>query len=299
MKKEPGSKMFKKRRLTLMVGESGSGKSTVARALVSADTYKQTVRVNRDSIRKMLFENWNAKYEPLVEKLEFEAASSALGAGFNIVVDDLNINPKVKKQWENFAAGQGAEFVLHEISEPLDVCVYRDSQRKGRDRVGRSVITKQFIRNGRPEVFKDVLTVLVDIDGTLANHEGVRNAYDESRVIHDDVYPVVAHWVRMLYVADPGPKYQVLIVSGRHENCGPDTEDWLSRHVIPYDGLLMRNRGDNRSDVVVKQELLDLILKYVRKENIAFVIDHRPRVIAMWKANGLSVIPARGQVEDF
>lgn len=291
--------MYKARRLTLMIGESGSGKSTVARAMVANDTYKQTVRVNRDSIRKMLFENWNAKYEKLVETLEFEAAASALGAGFNVIVDDLNINPKTQQQWENFAAHLGAEFLKHRIEEPLDVCVYRDSQRTGRDRVGRSVVTKQFIRNGRQLVFKNVPTVLVDVDGTLADCDGVRSPYDESRVGEDKVYPVIAHWVRMLTFEDPGPKYQVIIVSGRHETCGPDTEDWLARNVIPYDGLLMRNRGDQRSDTIVKQELLELILKYVAKENIIFVIDDRPKVIRMWKENGLMVIPARGEVEEF
>ncbi len=285
------------KKLILMVGESGSGKSTIARAMVAADTYKSTVRVNRDSFRKMLFEKWNAKYEKLVESLEFESAASALGAGYNVIVDDLNINPKTRKQWEDFAKHLGAEFVVNEVNTPLRTCILRDRARTGRDRVGQSVITKQFIRNGRPEVFLNKPTVLVDVDGTLADCDGVRSPYDESRVKEDRVH----HHIAKMVDVHSREGRQIIIVSGRHEDCGPDTEDWLiSKAGVLLDGLLMRNRGDNRPDTVVKEELLAMILKYVDKENIIEVIDDRPKVIRMWRRNGLKVFAARGEdIEDF
>jgi predicted kinase len=280
--------------LTLMVGESGSGKSTIAKSMLDKDT----LRVNRDSLRKMLFEKWNARYEAIVEKLEFEAAKAALGAGYNVIVDDLNINPKTRAQWETFAKAHGTEFKLHQVDTPLDTCVLRDRLRTGRDRVGQSVITKQFIRNGRPNVFEDKPTVLVDVDGTLANCDGIRSPFDESRVKEDAVHENIVKMVNQLYYDQCR---QIIIVSGRHEDCGPDTEDWLIRRAnVPFHGLLMRNRGDNRPDTVIKKELLDMILKYVSKENIKLVIDDRPRVISMWRANGLTVFAARGEdIEDF
>jgi predicted kinase len=279
--------------LTLMIGESGSGKSTIAKTML--DRY--TLRVNRDSIRKMLFETWNARYEKIVEKLEFEAAGQALDAGFNVIVDDLNINSRTRQQWEEFAKKKGAEFCKYEVNVSLDECVRRDSHREGRDRVGRSVITKQFIRNERPEVFKNTPTVLVDVDGTLADCEGVRSPYDESRVGEDKV-----HWNIARMVCEESRENQIIIVSGRHEDCGPDTEDWLLHKArVPFQGLLMRNRGDFlSSDVIVKEKLLAMILKYVDKANIRLVIDDRPRVIRFWRSVGLTVFAARGEdLEDF
>jgi len=285
---------MKKQKLILMVGESGSGKSTLAKSMLD----KFTVRVNRDTIRKMLFQTWNAKFEKLVETIEFDSAESALKEGYNVIVDDLNINPKTRQQWEDFAQRLDVEFEVREVVEPLEACVQRDRQRDGRDRVGQSVITKQFIRNNRKDVFQNVPTVIVDVDGTLADCTDVRSPFDESRVSEDKVYREIAHQVRQLW--NKIDKHQIIIVSGRHETCGPDTEDWLLSNVIPFDGLLMRNRGDNRDDRVVKKELLDLILKYVDKNNIKLVIDDRPKVIRMWRENGLTVQAARGEdIEEF
>jgi hypothetical protein len=85
------------------------------------------------------------------------------------------------------------------------------------------------------------------------------------------------------------PSHNVCVVSGRHDHCGDDTCDWMEMHAVPFDHILMRYSGDNRSDVVVKQELLDELAAVVGKENIAFVIDDRPRVCEMWRGNGLAV----------
>lgn len=275
-----------------MIGESGSGKTTLAKSLLNKDT----IRVNRDSIRKMLFEKWNGKFEPLVEQTEKHAAAEALNLGFNVIVDDLNINTRVVNSWQQFASVYQAKLLINKLDTPLDVCIHRDRYREGRDRVGESVIVKQFIRNGRLHVFDNEPTIIVDIDGTLANHEGVRSPYDESKVGLDKVYTNIVDKVCKYILS-----HQIIIVSGRHESCGPDTEDWL-RNVacVPYHRLIMRDRGDDRSDEIAKKELLDLILKYVSKENIELVIDDRPRIIKMWRANGLEVFAARGEdLPDF
>jgi hypothetical protein len=137
--------------------------------------------------------------------------------------------------------------------------------------------------------------VIVDIDGTLADNTGVRNPFDESRVLFDKEYPIVTRWVRNL-----NWYYAIYIVTGRHNTCGQDTMHWLKEHNISYDRLYMRKAGDNRSDTVVKYEILNEILDSgVGLKDILFVIDDRPKVIRMWKQAGLTVYPARGAVEEF
>jgi hypothetical protein len=57
----------------------------------------------------------------------------------------------------------------------------------------------------------------------------------------------------------------------------------------------MRYSGDNRPDVVVKQEILNELIAVIGKENITFILDDRPGVVAMWRANGITVYPVRGE----
>jgi hypothetical protein len=134
--------------------------------------------------------------------------------------------------------------------------------------------------------------VLCDIDGTLANHVGVRNPFDESKVLLDGCHEVVASWIRSLY-----PHYNVVIVSGRHDSCGADTVEWLEGHNIPFDHILMRPAKNNDKDYVIKKEILDELLAVLRKDEIAFVLDDRPQVVRMWKSNGLRVFPVAGTTE--
>jgi hypothetical protein len=136
--------------------------------------------------------------------------------------------------------------------------------------------------------------VIVDIDGTLANQEGLRSPFHWHKVGRDRPYEVVCRWVRHLV-----PDYAVFVVSGRDSVSRRDTEAWLARYGIKYDRLYMRPQRDSRADTIVKKEILDLILRQIPKEQIAFVIDDRPSVVQMWRDNGLRVFPARGAIAPF
>lgn len=285
-------------KVILMIGESGSGKSTWAANYVREHA-KTTVRVNRDSYRNMLFNGpWIPRDEKLVRRLEIEAVKAALGMGFDVIVDDTNLIEGTQESWRNVAREAKVELIEHRMDTTMATCLVRDSNRDGREQVGRTVIERQFLTSGRID-FGEQSLVLVDVDGTLCNHTGVRNAYDESRVFLDKPYPVVCQWVSHLPDPDLSNNlsgYSVVIVSGRHDSCGPSTIAWLKDNCIGFDHILMRRGGDNRPDTVVKQEILDGILKVVPKERIAFVIDDRPGVVQMWKDNGLTVYPVRGTI---
>ena len=81
--------------------------------------------------------------------------------------------------------------------------------------------------------------------------------------------------------------YHILIVSGRPiDKCGKETVEWLAKHDIKYDHILMRNSGDRRQDDIVKQEILDRL----PKGKIAFILDDRKQVVNMWRRNGLTCL---------
>jgi phosphoglycolate phosphatase-like HAD superfamily hydrolase len=132
--------------------------------------------------------------------------------------------------------------------------------------------------------------VLVDMDGTLADvshrlHH-IRGPHKDwerfFRLMNEDPpSQVVVHWVRNL-----APEYRVIIVTGRPDEYRQQTVDWLHRHNVSYDQILMRRSGDHRPDYVVKRE----ILEQVGRSRVAFVIDDRPSVCDMWRECGLRTI---------
>lgn len=168
--------------------------------------------------------------------------------------------------------------------------------------------------------------VLCDVDGTLADPGGDlicdkcsvetveigkskstrrcpqcgtitgRSPFDETRVILDKPYSLVVDWVRYLH-----PFYNIVVVSGRHSTCSDDTCAWLEAQGVPFDHILMRRGSppDNRSDVIVKKEILNALLEVVPIEQIALVLDDRPKVVRGWQEAGLLVLPVRGQIDEF
>lgn len=74
-------------------GIQGSGKSTWALDYVTKEPTKR-VRVNRDSIRKMLGKYWVPEREELCTEIEDKIIAYAMVRGFEVVIDDMNLNSK-------------------------------------------------------------------------------------------------------------------------------------------------------------------------------------------------------------
>lgn len=311
--------------LVVTVGVSGCGKSTWAKQEVNR-ARGGVVRLNRDDLRKMLYVDvpFGQRDETMMrDHMMKDMARAALQRGYTVIVDDTNCIRRTRQGWEEFAASQRCKLRVVTFTTDVKACIERDKARGeacgacGKPNgamVGEGVIRKQlkdlqsqsrqeakevkgaaltrpyferteFLRNGGWTVrLPGAKWVLVDVDGTVANHVGVRGPFDEHRVLEDTPWEPVIEMVRGLY-----PSHNVCVVSGRHDFCGDDTCDWLEMHAVPFDHILMRYSGDNRSDAVVKQEILDELAAVVGKENIALVIDDRPRVCEMWRSNGIPV----------
>jgi len=303
--------------LIVMVGISGSGKSVVARSMVMKGR-GEVVRLNRDNLRSMMYGEvpWSAHKDEVIRVVEKEMARVALKKGRTVVIDDTNCVRRTRTAWQELARELRIRLRIVTMTTPLEVCVERDAARAGKECVGKEVILRQL---GDLNKFKmaaetktEVLTrpvferqallsgdfparllgskwVLVDVDGTVADHAGLRGPFEEHKVLLDEVYPVVVDWVRAIYQS-----YNVCVVSGRHDFCGDDTCEWFEGHQIPFDHILMRRTGDNRPDTIIKQEILEELSEVIGKENIAFVLDDRPCVVRSWRENGITVYPVRG-----
>lgn len=311
--------------LLMLTGLPASGKSTYAKELEGAGWF----RVNYDKMRWYASDGSAVEYkfsrdnEKKIKLAGQQAAVAALKAGINVVVDNTNLTAGVEDYWRSIAVLCGAGFLRVEFPTDLDECIRRNKTRVGWARVPRPVIERMALSSGRvPWLGMGVggRAVIVDIDGTLANGDhrkkyvsGVCMDCDGFEVcnrcagngkakkdwktyfslIHLDtpIRPVV-EWVKSL--KDEG--YYVVIVSGRGMDgeVARATEDQLEAFGVPYDRLFMRNAGDVREDSIIKKEILDAIRPNIE---IAFAIDDRPRVIRMWRENGIKVYDVGDGIE--
>lgn len=139
-----------------------------------------------------------------------------------------------------------------------------------------------------------MLTALFDIDGTLAKIDHRRPLVIGKKpdwkkfnsLMGDDVpnQPIVTLY-RTLWESEA---YDLILISGRGEEFRSVTETWLTWNLIPFRQLLMRPLNDFRSDVEIKQEILDGLLS--QGKQISFVVDDRNSVVDMWRRNNITCL---------
>ncbi|AHL18579.1 polynucleotide kinase [Microbacterium phage vB_MoxS-ISF9] len=291
--------------IEILRGLPASGKSTYAKERVKDST--DIVRVNRDAIRwtQGFFPFGSAKQEALVSEIEKALVEGALKAGKSVIIDATHLNPQYIRHWFKIAKAHSVRNVrVVDFEAPLEALKFRDGLRE--KSVGQDVIAKFAKRwkigeDGKlpkAPVYDAALgpdltpaaewdselpsAIIVDTDGTLANHEGVRDPYDTSRyhldTPHQDVARVIWGLERV---------HQVIGVSGRDAKfAGVTLQWWKERALITPDAMFFRPEGDRRPDDVIKAEIYE---KEIRgKYNIAGVFDDRGRVLRMWRAKGLT-----------
>ena len=147
------------------------------------------------------------------------------------------------------------------------------------------------------------MLICFDIDGTLADvshrvhfwRESPKN-WDmfKSEMRNDSPIVQICTIARSMHLHG----HDVILCSGRSEDTRGWTEDWLHNNRIKFAKLYMRAEKDFRGDDVVKLELLNqIVLDWGQKPDIVF--DDRPRVVKMWRENGVFVADVYQGTEDF
>ena len=274
--------MSKTLKVLILKGLPASGKTTWAKEFVTLNPGWK--RINKDLLREMLDSGvWSGKNEKFILRVRDMLILEILDQGFNIIVDDTNLHPKHLQQIKSIVpVGVEVEEKLFEV--PLMECIHRDAARP--NPVGRRRIFEmwqQFLKPPLKDPNPDQSpAIIVDLDGTLANHSD-RSPYDYTKVKQDDCYLDVAHLVNFF-----STNYTIIAVSGRPDNARKDTEEWLHEHLIMFDHLFMRKADDNRPDDVVKDEIYERTIKTAY--DVQYVLDDRDRVVWMWRQKGLRVL---------
>ncbi|CAL9966280.1 polynucleotide kinase [Vibrio phage D148] len=290
-----------KAKVILTVGISNCGKSTWSKEFIAKNP--MFTEVNRDDMRIAFFcggdrsQYVNYKFsrekEQLITKVAEERAAFAISKGQGVIISDTNLNGKTRGFWSKFAMDNKVPYEEVVFDVPLHVCVSRN--RKRDITIPEYVLFQQYQSYRK---FKGLPTyvgtagkdkaIVVDVDGTLADMEGIRKPFEWSKVGLDKPRKNVIEMVRLFHQAG----YKVIIMSGRDGQCLGATEEWLQEHGIPYDAIFMRDEGCNRTDAVIKEELFwDCVAP---DYDVKFVVDDRLQVINQWRAMGLECFDVAG-----
>ena len=127
------------RKILVLMGLPASGKSSFAAKFIADNpSYR---RVNKDSIREMInFSAWTRNGDNLVQSIRDAVIHEILTSGYNVVIDDTNLQQVHIDKFEQFAEYYNCELEFLYFDVSLEECIERDSQRIGC--VGEEVIRR-------------------------------------------------------------------------------------------------------------------------------------------------------------
>lgn len=140
-------------------------------------------------------------------------------------------------------------------------------------------------------------TIIVDLDGTISLNQhryhyiypkdGSKPDWDGFFLACVDDQPNLPVIEIILALKSKG--YKIHIFSARGEIAYTQTVEWLTKYSVPYDDLTLRKKGCYTPDEDLKKEWL---IEYYPdfKTQVLCVIDDRDKVVAMWRALGLTCL---------
>ena len=298
-----------KKKLILCRGIQGSGKSTWAKAWVAEDP-EHRIRINNDDIRNMLGPYWVLDREKLVSAIKQRMAQEAMDRGYDIVVDNMNLNPKEVDFWKNIVNfNNGTIMTWHydiefkDFFTPLEECIRRDAARP--NPIGEKVIRdtwrryKHFIQTTEVEKYVNSripcdpfkpTCIVVDMESTLCFNITGRPWYGEGSaegMVNDLPNDGVCDIIFELQKS-----YPIILATGRDTSQEEVTKQWLLDHEINVSEFYFRTEGDYRKGVEVKREQIEKILE---KYNVLAIFDDCEPIVQMYRDMGLTVLqPNKG-----
>lgn len=140
--------------------------------------------------------------------------------------------------------------------------------------------------------------ILCDLDGTLCDNDHRQHHIEQDsndispdfkkdwKTFFSKAYddPPIVHMLHLLDMLNRD-LVEIWITTGRPEDCKYDTIDWLRKHNVHYDKLIMRPKGDHTDDGILKPSWL--IDGTIPKDRVLFALDDRQRVVDGWRKAGI------------
>ena len=257
----------------------------------------------------MLGKYWVTSRENLVSSIKENMAEEAINRGYDIVVDNMNLNPKEILFWKDMVKmanmdpdGYQYEIEFKDFFIPLEECIRRDAMRP--NPIGEKVIRetwkryKHFIQTTGVENYVNNLRkytgkpkcIVIDMDSTMCFNTTKRPWFGDGAaegMINDVPNTGVCEMIRQLQ-----EDFVIVVATGRDTTQEEVTKQWLAKQGINPDEFYFRTKGDFRKGVVVKKEQIEAILE---KYDIVAIFEDCEPIVNMYREMGLTVLqPNKG-----
>ena len=292
----------------LCQGIQGSGKSTYAKKWAMEDP-EHRVRLNYDDLRNMMGTYWVPSREHMLKGMEKLFLSEAMTKGYDIIIDNMNLNPKTIKVYEDLVNAWNKtydnkyEFERILFDTPVEECIRRDKARpnpigevviKRTWNTYRNYIIQESIKKmkGREMIQNPNLPhcILVDMDATLFLNTSGRPFYGDdlepTDILKDEPIPATITLVK----AYQATGNLVIGLSGREDK--PQIRACTLKQCenvgIHLDALILRPLGSRKRGDASKKELFEDNIK--DKYFVDFVLDDSTKVVQMYRNLGLTCL---------
>lgn len=296
------------RKLIICRGIQGSGKSTWAKQWCHEDP-KHRVRFNNDDIRNMLGDYWVPDREKLVTEAKANMITFALITGYDVVVDNMNLNPKedtwIRTLCTNIEKDKGIHIDIEykDFFIPVEECIRRDAMRP--NPIGEKVIKDTWRRYRNFIIHEDIMAmkakasqqnpdlpvaIICDMDATLCLNTSGRPFYGEGAAEGMEKDEPINEIVDLVRAYCNFHNVELIILTGREDT--PEsraaTEKWLDAHLLCPDMVLMRPKGDYSAGPDCKKKLYE---KYVKdKYYVPIVLEDSTKCVRMWRDLGITCL---------
>lgn len=303
------------KKIILTRGIPGSGKSTWAKSWVNEDP-EHRIRFNWDDMRNMMGPYWVPSREPINKHILWAAVNAAAYSNrpYDIVIDNMNLNPKDWKQYEDWILNYNNSLNSEETNTryvlefkdffiPIEECIKRDSMRTNPigEKTIREIYNKyrHFIQTTNVEKYVNNLIkpnldkpycVVIDMDSTMCFNMNKRPWYGKDaakEMINDIENSGICDVIRTLE-----SKYPIIVATGRDTSQAEVTEQWLNQHNIHPTECYYRKYNDFRKGSEIKKEQIEKIME---KYNILVIFEDCEPIVQMYRDMGLTVLqPNKG-----
>lgn len=256
----------------------------------------------------MLGDYWVPSRENVVTATYNTVLAYSMEKGYNIVVDNMNLNPKtcaelekmVKDFNENYTYDWKYEVEYKDFWTPVDECIRCDAKRE--HPIGEKVIRQTWKRYKDFIIHEEIMAakakslvqdtnlpaaIIVDMDATVCLNTSGRPFYGEGAaegMLTDEPITPVIELIRNFCDNYPA---KLIILTGREDT--PEvrkaTEQWLENNWLHPDILLMRPAKSFTAGPICKKKLYEDNIK--GKFYIPFVLEDNCKCVEMWRNEGL------------
>ena len=268
----------------------------------------------------MLGKYWVPSREGIVKTMKDTFAKANMLAGNNMVIDNMNLNPKEVEYWRDlieynndyytkargeypstYKANYFYELEFKDFFIPVEECIRRDSLRP--NPIGEKVIRETWNKYKHTIVLSEnqkILTrklqqdkskpaaIVVDMDATLCVNTSGRPFYGEGAaegMLTDTPIEELVELLNLNHLY-----YHIIILTGREDT--PEirkaTEKWLINHGIEFSKVIMRPQGDLTKGNIFKKKAMEeqILPNYC----VRFILEDSSKCVEAFREMGLLVL---------